>query len=56
VPIDGGELSRFQHGLGDFFHKKWHAIRLGNNLLKHLCWEGFVIGHAGDNLCHLRVG
>jgi hypothetical protein len=55
VPIDGGELSRFQNSLGDFFHKERHAIRLGNDLLQHLWWEGFAIGHACDNLFHLRV-
>ena len=33
MPIDGFELSRFQNGLGDFFHKERHAIGLLGDLL-----------------------
>jgi hypothetical protein len=42
--------------LRDFLDKEWHTIRLGNDLLEHLRWEGFSLGHACDNLFHLGMG
>ena len=44
-----------QNGFGHFLDEEWYPVCLGNDLLDHLCWEGFAIGHA-CNLVHLGMG
>ena len=56
VPIDSGELSRLKNGFGHFLDEEWYPVCLLKDLLEHLCWEGFAIGHAYDDLFHLGGG
>ena len=44
------EQAGLQHHLGQFLDKQGHAIGLGHDLLDHLRWQGFTVGHLADHL------
>ena len=44
----------FQDHLDKFFDKQGHPIGLGDDLLDHLCWQGFATREAGQH--HFDLG